>query len=474
MKRRALVTGLGCAALWCAGARAEPLPAVRLPGMEGLVSPPPDAWDFQTDVLVIGGGAAGLSAALAAAESGAQVILAEKQPECGGDTLVAGGYFNAVLPEDRARGDSPEFFERQMLESSRGLADPEVVRALAQGATGSFLWLKQLGVHFLPEPQLVFGSLFPRTRKSLEPRGQGYVRALLTACLRRKIPVWTSSPATALVQGAGGRVLGAALSQRNGPVTVRARRGVVIACGGYGANPDLIRAVSPGMGGLRTDSRPGATGEMLLAAGQAGAQLVNLSRIECTPGSDSSDDTFVRLDLRPARMIMVNSAGKRFADERAGRSELAQAILAQSPSRVWTVADSDTVSSFDVTIRKNLLRGAYSGEVLREMTLKGLAARMGVDVPAFLKTAFAMAESRHLKTPPFWAVPVALRIHVTLGGIRIDREARAVDAAGRPVPGLWAAGAAAGNVHGANRLGGNGINTAVTFGRIAGQSAAKA
>lgn len=472
MQRRSLVACLSAMPFLGNRAVAQALTDLGLAQQTARVLPVPADWDAQTDALVIGGGAAGLSAALSAAEKGAQVILVEKLPECGGDTLVSGGYFNAVLPEDARHGDSVGLFEQQMLKSARGLADPEVVRVLAAGAGESLLWLQAHGVQFLPGAQLIFGSPFPRTRRPVEPRGQGYIRALLAACLQHKVMLWTQTEATALLQDAGGRVQGAVLRRNGSDVAVHARRGVVIATGGYGANPGLLRAVAPGMEGLLTDSRPGATGEMMVAAAQAGAALVNLSQVECTPGAGSSGEKLVRLDLIPNRMIMVNEKGERFTDEEGLRSDLARAILAQSPSRVWTVADNETVTGFDVTIRKNLLRAAYAGGALRDKTLLGLARQMGVDSGTFLQTVGEMAGKRHLRTPPFWAAPVVLRIHVTLGGIRIDPQARALDAAGRVIPGLWAAGAATGNVHGANRLGGNGINTAVTFGRIAGASVA--
>ena len=472
MRRRLLLAALPAAALCGRGALADPAPEPQFPAQMPRVVSAPETWDLETDVLVIGGGAAGLSAALAAAQKGARVLLAEKMPECGGDTLVAGGYFNAVLPEDVQRGDSVELFERQMLKSAGGLADPGVVRVLARGAGDSFRWLEGVGVKFLPGPRLIFGSPFPRSRRGVESRGQGYVRALLTACLRKQVDVWTDTPAEALVLG-GGRVRGAVLRRKGANALVRARRGVVIATGGYGANPGLLRAVAPGMEGLLTDSRPGATGEMMVAAAQAGAALVNLSQVECTPGAGSSGEKLVRLDLIPNRMIMVNESGRRFVDEEGLRSDLARAILAQAPSRVWSVADNDTVEGFDITIRKDLLRLSYAGTVLREKTPEALARRMEVDTGAFLQSIASMAAKRHLRTPPFWAVPVRLRVHVTLGGIRIDESARCLDAQGRPVPGLWAAGGATGNIHGANRLGGNGINTAVTFGRIAGASAAE-
>lgn len=172
-------------------------------------------------------------------------------------------------------------------------------------------------------------------------------------------------------------------------------------------------------------------------------------------------------------MIMVDLEGKRFVDESGYRSKIAEAILSLPEQHCWSISDSDTVSSFDVTIQKNLYRNLFAGHIFRADTLEKLAQQIQVPPASLRSSVLSVSQSRHIKTPPFWAAPVYLRIHTTLGGLVINGKAECVDSNGVPIPGLWAAGEAVGNVQGANRLGGNGINNAVTFGRLAGAGVAK-
>lgn len=440
----------------------------------------PAGWDEAYDVVVAGGGAAGLAAAASAAAEGASVLLLEKEGALGGDTLISGGYFNAVCTDcggvhDAGRvRDSVARFRDQILASGGSLASPALAQALAAGSGPALSWLKAIGVRFLPQPREIYGGMFPRAFKSVLSRGEGYIRALHAECERRKVVIRTGSPVRSLVFREGGSVLGVAAVSDGMPLRIRSKKGVVIASGGYGASPERLLAWAPRFAELPHDSQEGATGELIEAAGRAGAAVVNLDQVECTPGNGAVRGVDqARLDIVPGRMIMVDSSGRRFVDETGYRSLIAEAIL-KLPSRAcWSVADADTVSSFEFASQKRLLKGYYAGGVFREATPAALARRIGVPERAFCESVRAMRDARGLKTSPFWAAPVSLRIHATLGGLRIDERARCLDAEGNPLAGLWAAGAVIGNIHGANRLGGNGINTAVVFGRLAGRGAAR-
>lgn len=468
MKRRALIfSAAGAAAAGIAGAAAMAARS-REPGL------PSGGWDLETEVLVIGGGAAGLSAALSAAEAGAEVLLIEKNDQLGGDTLIAGGYFNAPDPWNRdSRGtyDSVSLFASQIIRSGGGKNSPELARTLASEASGALAWLKGLGMRFLPKTVEILGSGFPRGHKPVLPRGEGYIRTLSSECLKKKVGVRTGCAASRLIME-NSRVAGAVAVERGRPLRIRAEKGVILASGGYGASRELLRRFAPAVAELRTDSQPGATGEMIEEAEIIGASVVNLDQVECTPGSSRDDGLFFRLDLKPDKMIIVDARGHRFVEETAYRSVIAEAILKLKPRICWSVADSDTVASFDDITQKNLYKAMHAGAVQRADLPETLARKMKVPPLALRATMEKMAERRHLMTPPFWAAPVSLRVHTTLGGIAIDAKAHCLSKDGKPIPGLWAAGAATGNIHGANRLGGNGINTAVVFGRLAGAGAA--
>ncbi len=449
------------------------------PGLVLAQSAGRESWDAQADVVVVGSGAAGLSAAITAADAGCSVLLAEKAEHLGGDTLLAGGDFNAVDPvRQKAQGieDSPELFLRHILASGDGKNSPELARELAYGATDALEWLEGLGARFLPKVSLIYGGMYPRSHKPVLARGKEYIRVLTEQALRRKVRIRTKTEVRSLiVSGEEGDAAGVAgvLAVRDGrEIRIRARRGVVLASGSFGAGRELLRRHAPATAELPTDSSPGNTGLMLEAARRAGAELVNMDEVECVPGAAPGFRNPLRLDYDQTRMIMVNSRGESFVNELSTRREIARAVFAQR-GLCWSVADSETVSRLDPATQKFLYQGLFAGRAFQGRTPRELAGKIGLPAKRFEQTFRSMARERRLLSPPFWAVPIHMRVHVTLGGVRIDAQARCLNDQGQPVRRLYAAGGVTGNVHGANRIGGNGINTAVVFGRIAGRNAAQ-
>lgn len=429
------------------------------------------------DVLVVGGGAAGLSAAVAAVEKKASVLVLEKAGFLGGDTLISGGYFNAVDPRRQApQGirDSEDFFRDQILAAGDGRNTPEVADVLARESAVTLAWLERLGMKFLPQVFEVYGSRWPRAHKPVQPRGTGYVQTLSEALLTRGGRVMTETPVETILREADtGRLLGVRAVRNGHYVEMAARRGVVLAAGGFGANRALIRRWAPETADLATDSQPQMTGDMISAAEAVGARIINMTCVECVPGSPPEFRYPIRLDYLPDAMIIVNGEGRRFVEETQGRRAIAEAVLKeQARGQVcWCIASQQAVDRFDPVSQKNLLRGLYAGVAWREKTAAALVRRLGM--PSVLEKEMAAAGKERLMTKgPFWAVKLYLRIHTTLGGIATDAGARVLDTTGNAIPGLWAAGETVGSVHGAERIGGNGLAAACTFGRLAGASAA--
>ena len=430
------------------------------------------------DVLVVGGGAAGLSAAVAAVEKKASVLVLEKAGFLGGDTLISGGYFNAVDPRRQApQGirDSEDFFRDQILAAGDGRNTPEVADVLARESAVTLAWLERLGMKFLPQVFEVYGSRWPRAHKPVQPRGAGYVQTLSEALLTRGGRVMTDTPAEMILREADtGRILGVRAVRNGHYVEMAARRGVVLAAGGFGANQSLIRRWAPETADLATDSQPQMTGDMISAAEAVGARIINMTCVECVPGSPPEFRYPIRLDYLPDAMIIVNGEGRRFVEETQGRRAIAEAVLKeQARGQVcWCIASQQAVDRFDPVSQKNLLRGFYAGVAWREKTADALVRRLGM--PWVLEKEIAAAGKERLMTKgPFWAVKLYLRIHTTLGGIATDAGARVLDETGNVISGLWAAGETVGSVHGAERIGGNGLAAACTFGRLAGTAAAE-
>lgn len=440
------------------------------------------------DVVVIGGGGAGLAAAASAAESGASVVLLEKLSAVGGNTLRSAGIFNAVDPaRQRALGikDSVAWHARQTLESGRGLNDPTVVERFAQEAPQTLVWLESLGLHFMPKIVATWGSQWPRGHKPAMPRGTGYIRALSGRLLSLGGEIRTGAACERLIKSDGGRIAGVSYVQDGKVHDVCARRGVILCAGGYAASKPLLQRYAPQLAGMPTDNSPGSTGEVMLAAEAAGAALANLSCVQTVPGSPPGRDFQVRLDLDSGRFILVDRAGHRFVDEDAARDVLSAAILSRKNDGVFSVTDNAAVESFDLLSRKSVYRGLQTGDALRAGTLDTLAQEAGLSAEGLRASIAAFNEEaragrgkcgrircRPIESPPFWAAPIVLNVHSTMGGLRIDPSARVLDVRGQPMPGLFAAGEIVTSVHGANRIGGNGIAAAMTFGRIAGLAAA--
>ncbi len=451
MRRRSLIAAVPLLAFAPAAALARELP---------------ESWDFHCDVAVLGAGGAGLAAAVSAAARGLRVIVFEKARAIGGDTLISGGFFNAAGAN--AKQDSPRDHAQEIVQAGQGKGDQEVAEAFTEHAFETLKWLQGLGMMFDDVPQQIFGSGRPRAYRPHRPRGTGYIQTLSEACLKSGAVIRLGCSAVQLYQDSEtGRILGVQLLSDQGFFSVRTTRGIVLATGGFGANSEMVRRYAPAYSGLKHDSQPGAIGDGHRMAEQVGADLVNMPFIEVVPGGTGERASVVRLDYFPQQMVMVNARGERFVDEMSSRKSIADAILAQPNARAFTIVGSETVKQFDILEQKHLHQARFAGTVFREPDVGALAKKLGVPAGSL---AQALVQSGKQIQPPFWAQRIEMHIHVTLGGVRINRKAQCLDKSGQVIPGLFAAGEVVGNLHGTVRLGGNGVSSAVVFGRIAGQT----
>lgn len=235
-------------------------------------------WSEVHDVVIAGAGGAGLAAAVMAGGISKDVVVLEKTQDVGGNTRLADA-FNAVDPAvQKPLGieDSPELHARQMLETGRWCADPKLVETVATGAPRALAWLKELGVRFEPGVYQVYGSLWPRTHSPSEPEGSGYIRPLLFKCRELGVSIRTGTKVLRVIRnGLEGPVLGVEAERMNGRrLFIRARRGVVVATGGFGANAELVGRFAPRLGHLRSTNLPGTTGDLIAPLEDIGAAAV--------------------------------------------------------------------------------------------------------------------------------------------------------------------------------------------------------
>lgn len=444
------------------------------------------------DVVVIGSGAAGLSAAAAASESGLRVLVLEKQGTVGGNTLHSGGFYAAIDPARQKRQgikDSPELFEQQILENGGGKSDPKLVRLLVAGASDMLAYLEANGMRFKDRIIEIYGAHWPRCHLPVLPNGEGYIRTMLNIAMKNGAVIRTGMRATDLSTAKDGRIQVLVQSRRE-EILLTPRIGVILATGGFGANQALISRFAPRLAGLTNDNTPGSTGEILVAARKLGALLVDLEEVQCLPGRPPGGQRRVRLHNDVSRFIFVDHEGRRFVRKDERRDVLRDKVLALPDKTAFSIVDDEGLRSYDILVQKETVLGVETGDAWRGDTVEELANAMRLPPKTLQETVEAYNRSvrskidplgknprelRHeIKTPPFWGCYAAMTVHYTMGGVRISPKAQVLREDGTLIPGLWAAGEVTGGIHGVNRMGANGVNDALVFGRIAGLSAAEA
>jgi fumarate reductase flavoprotein subunit len=460
---------------------------------------------YDGDVCVIGGGGAGLCAAITAAKAGAKVIVVEKCGMFGGSTNVSEGALNAVDPwRQNAQGitDSIETFYNSTMTGGHNQGTPELVHFLTDHALDSVHWLEGLGVHFKNEVGSATGSLGERSHYPFTPYGNTYIRSFLEYVKENPdvMTLLSETQAKELTTDTTGAVTGVKASHKGSDVTINVPS-VIIATGGFGANVDYRQQVNTGVWSDVvldqsigcTNIKPCAQGEGLKLAENVGAKLIGLSDIQLhpcgTPGTGLMED--IRTSGR--NRIFVNESGDRFVNEGAARDTLCKAIFAQPDSTYWIVVNKlryptpTTPDANGATVATMIARG----HVTAADTLDELASSTGMD-PSKLKasidtynavvsgaqtdplgfTANNTADAQ-MTEGPWYACKKVPTVHHTMGGLEIDVNSEVLNTNDQPIKGLYACGEVTGGIHGSNRLGGNAICDCMTFGRNAGTHAAQ-
>ena len=451
------------------------------------------------DVVVIGAGGAGLAAAVSAHQNGARVLVLEKMPMVGGNTIRSGAAYNAVDPKRQSAQGIEDSIEKHYIQTYEGgdrLGKPELIRTLIEKAYPALEWLESMGMKFKDEIFTVLGSLWPRSHKPEKPLGTGYIETYMNYIEQQggEIEVMLNTRATELIVE-NGRVVGVEAENAEGTVTAKANNGVVIATGGFSANViarNYYNNMWPDLTNIKTTNHPGATGDGMWMAEKAGASLIGMDQIQLLPMGDPETGSLSgNIEQGVENRIFVNKYGNRFVDEGARRDVMTKALFQQPDCYMWVILDKhsyptpDTRNNFNETIEQLV----EDGTAFKADTLEDLAKQIGVDPANLIRSVetFNMAVEKKIDdpfgrtlfeekidTPPFYAGARVATVHHTMGGIEINTKAQVLDNSGNIIPGLYAAGEVTGGIHGSNRLGGNALPDTVVFGKIAGESAAKA
>ena len=488
------------------------------------------------DVVVVGAGGAGMTAAITATDAGKKVIVVESQPIAGGNSVRSTGGMNAAKTpyQDKnefkeaagvektlataaekfadnetitalaATGksqwdayqanpqgyfDSVELMELDTMIGGKGKNNPELVKALAENSADAIEWLASIGAE-VKNVGAFGGASVKRIHRPVNADGKvtavgAYIVPILEKNLQdRNVQFLFDTTANEIIMK-DGKAVGIKGTGKDGhKVTINAKS-VVIATGGFGANAEMVEKYKPELKGFATTNAEGAQGQGIDMATAAGAATVDMNQIQIHPTVHIEEDGNAHLiteGLRGDGAILVNAEGKRFYDEVSTRDKVSAAIIEQTDKSAWLIVDQAMVD-------KSAVIAGYikSGYTVTGATYEELAKAMGVDEATFTSTmntwnqaveAKSDAEfgrtsfANPLTTAPYYAIKITPAVHHTMGGIVINPKAEVLNEKGEAISGLYAAGEVTGGVHGANRLGGNAVADFVVFGRISGQSAA--
>ena len=448
--------------------------------------------DGTCDMVIVGAGGAGLSAAVAAAETnnGLKIVVLEKEAIIGGNTNSSTGGINAA-ETDIQKGlgieDSKQLFYDDIMSGGKYENIPSLVENLVEHAPVTISWLTGLGVD-LTDVGLMGGSSVKRTHrpKGGTAIGPHLMKVLKEATTNKDIEIRTSNKVTGLLTAVDGSVTGVKVENANGSAYTLAAKAVIIATGGFGANLDMVTSLQPSLKGFATLNHPGATGDAFGWVTAIGGATIQMANIQIHPTAEATNHILITEAVRGNGAILVNHESKRFCNEMDTRDVVSAAILAQTQGEAFLIFDQGVrkaLASIETYANQHLLKeGATVAELAQaigvpaadlETTLNRYNAyqKEGVDKD-FGRSATGMTAS--LVTAPYYAVRVTPAIHHTMGGLSVNTDTQVLRADGTPIPGLYAAGEVTGGLHGANRLGGNGVADIVVNGRLAGINAGRA
>lgn len=485
------------------------------------------------DVVVVGAGGAGMTAAITAAGEGKSVVILESQSMVGGNSVRATGGMNAaktVYQDENEFGesagvektlktaaekyadnetitalaktvseqwaayqanptgyfDSVELMELDTMIGGKGINDPELVETLCANSADAIDWLDEHGIT-LHNVSSFGGASVKRIHRPVNAEGKtvsvgSYMIPLLQEnCEKAGVKMMLDTTATEILTDANGAAVGVKATGASGETVTVNAKAVVLATGGFGANLDMVVKYKPELKGFMTTNAPGIQGQGIEMAQAIGAATVDMDQIQIHPTVEANTAALITEGLRGDGAILINEEGKRFIDEVGTRDVVSAAEIAQTGSYSWLVVDQAMADASSV-IQGYIKKGyTVTGETYEE-----LGKAMGVDAAAFAETmekwnGYVEAKNdpdfgrtsfaNPLNTAPYYAVKVTAGVHHTMGGLKINANTEVLNEKGEVIPGLFAAGEVTGGVHGANRLGGNAVADFTVFGRIAGAAA---
>ncbi len=438
------------------------------------------------DVVVVGSGGAGLAAAIQAHDEGASVLIVEKMPTIGGNTIKASAGMNAAETRfQRVKGiqDSKELFYQETLKGGKNKNNPELLRRFVENAPEAIEWLATRGI-MLNDITTTGGMSIDRTHRPRDGSAVGgyLISGLVRNVNKRNIDVMLDTSVVDIVMD-GGEVSAVRLLTEDKETLTVATKSIIVATGGFSANSAMVVKYRPDLAGFVTTNHKGATGGGISLLENIGAGTVDMGEIQIHPTVEQKTSYLISESIRGGGAILVNQQGNRFFNEMETRDKVSAQIIALPEKYAYIV--------FDEHVRaKNKAADEYIGRgfVTSASSPRDLAKKLGLNEDAFLATLErynVFVEKQHdedfgrttaLRAPinegPFHAIQIAPGVHHTMGGVTINTDTCVLDKAHKVIAGAYAAGEVVGGIHGGNRIGGNAVADIIIFGTLAGHQAA--
>ena len=447
--------------------------------------------DGTCDIVVVGAGGAGLSAAVAAAETAGslKIIVLEKQHIIGGNTNSSTGGINAA-ETDIQKGlgieDSKRLFYDDIMKGGKYENIPSLVQNFVEHAPMTISWLTGLGAD-LSDVGLMGGSSVKRTHRPQGGTAIGphLMKILKSATSNKNIEIRTSNKVLDLLSAVDGSVTGVKVQNADGSTYRLTAKTVIIATGGFGANLEMVTSLQPSLKGFATLNHPGATGDAFGWMTAIGGATVQMANIQIHPTAETTNHILITEAVRGNGAILVNHESKRFCNEMDTRDVVSAAILKQTQGEAFLIFDQSvrkSLASIETYANQHLLKEGNSIVELAEAIgipaaeLEATLNRYNVQQKAGMDEDYGRSAAQMtaaLEAAPYYAVCVTPAIHHTMGGLSVNTDTQVLRTDGTSIPGLYAAGEVTGGLHGANRLGGNGVADIVVNGRLAGIAAAQ-
>ena len=464
---------------------------------------PPQTWDEEADIIIVGSGFAGLAAAIEAGRAGSSIIIIEKMKGYGGNSTISDGVIAAAgtsMQTDSEISDSAQLMYEDMLKAGLGLNQPKLIRTLTENSSETFQWtIDYLGVKYLNRIDQFGGHSVRRCYTTHNRSGSAIIRQMLLKIDELGVKVRTKCYLQTIFKDSKEQVCGVLV--RDGyeyrdaasgtAKCIKARKSVVLATGGFANDIELRTSQDPRLTSeIGSTNKYSTTGEALREALRIGALPVHLSWIQLGPWACPDEKgygigpDFASYIAFPYGIMVDPATGRRFVNELADRKIRADAILKIGRPCIG-IADEAGIKSSGHTIahclRKGIVKQFDKIEDIADfyqIPLQSLHntteqfnefVRLGLD-KNFNKPI--LAEAQPLKHPPYFCIRLWPKVHHTMGGVLINSKAQVLNLSHQPIEGFYAAGEVTGGIHGACRLGSCAIIDCLVFGRLAGKNAA--